>query len=322
MIRYNPSMHPDDPVEQHFRLIPPQASALRRLEVFTLRDLLYHFPQRYEEAGASSSTGQLTPGEKVTLIGTFRGLKARKLWKSRRNATEGWFEDGSGKVKVMWFNQPYIASYIKEGIVMKVTATVGGSPDKPFLANPEAERSDISELSQGLFKQESDDAEIVPDTTLFPVYAESQGITSRWFYHAAKRLFEHQVHKQITDPIPENIRTRLHLPDLPSALVVIHTPEKIAHTEAARKRFAFEEILTLQTLRAQERAANERIIGFRDRRRTRARTNISRRTRRHANRRPAARDRRYSLRPRKTPPDGSTPRRRCRQRQNACRGGR
>src|ERR1043166_4408900 len=96
---YTDLMHPTDPITKHFKLDGKHASALKRLGIATLRDLLYHFPARYEQAGSEGNTGNLVPGTKVTLIGKLSGLKARKLWKSRRSATEGWFEDGSGKVK-------------------------------------------------------------------------------------------------------------------------------------------------------------------------------------------------------------------------------
>src|SRR3989338_9448682 len=132
-------MTPSDRIEKHFRLTPFQIAALKRLGLSTIRDLLYHFPSRYEEAGVEGQAGHLSRGSKVTLVGVLSDLKARKLWKSKRNVTEGWFEDQSGKVKVMWFNQPYIASYVPQGMPVKVTGTVGGKPERPYIANPEVE---------------------------------------------------------------------------------------------------------------------------------------------------------------------------------------
>lgn len=99
-------MSPDDEIAKHFRVTPVQHAALHRLGLSTIEDLLRHFPARYEQGGSSARVKELIKGEKVTLIGILSGLKAKKLWKSRRNITEGWFEDASGRVKVMWFNQP------------------------------------------------------------------------------------------------------------------------------------------------------------------------------------------------------------------------
>jgi len=258
-------MNPSSNITDHFRLTPDQKAALRRLGLLTIRDLLYHFPVRFETAGASGNAAGLVPGVKVTLIGTFHGLKARKLWKSRRNATEGWFEDGTGRVKVMWFNQPYIASYIPENTVAKVTATVGGKDGRVYLTNPEVEiippdmAVAVANAGKGLF---SDGTAGADASKLFPVYPESRGITSRWFYHAIERVFAARAHTAIPDPIPSDILKKYRLPDLGVAFAYIHTPEKDAHAKAARKRFAFEEILTIQITRALERAENDSFKTF------------------------------------------------------------
>jgi ATP-dependent DNA helicase RecG len=260
-------MKPSSNVIEHFRLIPHQVKALRRLGIITIEDLLRHFPARYETTGSSSTVRSLVPGTKVTLYGKLSGLKAKKLWKSRRNATEGFFEDTSGRVKVMWFNQPYMASYVSEGSVVKVTGTVGGSVEKPYITNPEVEKvsSQIAHAAdKGLFSNSDSDSNSLEQEIpgIFAVYPETAGITSLWIRHAIERLFNARVQTQLIDPIPDEVRARYHLPDLAEALVYIHTPEKNAHAEAARKRFAFEEIFVIQTARAQERARNDAQSSF------------------------------------------------------------
>lgn len=249
---YHARMNPQDPLERHFRLTAPQKSALKRLGIASIEDLLRHFPSRYEVAGSSSTTRALTPGQKVTLFGVLSKLKAKKLWKSRRNITEGVFEDQSGTVRVMWFNQPYMASYVAQGTTVKLTGTVGGSAEKPYIANPEVEAIPLSALPEGMFGDGTEEA-----PRIFPVYPESRGISTLWFFHAIERLFAEGAQRALLDPIPEDVRTRYNLPDLETALVYIHAPEKLAHAEAARKRFAFEEIFVMQVARALDRAQND-----------------------------------------------------------------
>jgi len=250
-------MKPDDLLTQQFRLIAPQQAALKRLGIVTVRELVYHFPTRYEKAGASATTAQLVPGTKVSLIGILSKLEAKKLWRSKRTATEGWFSDSNGRVKVLWFNQPYIAKMAPQGVTVKVTGSISGSPEKPYITNPEVVAVTATEAAEGLFKQDTPE-----NTRIFPVYPETRGITSRWFYHAIKRIFDAGVLGEIDDPIPETIREKYHLPDLATSLVWIHAPEKDIHAAAARKRFAFEEIFAIQTARARERAENAALDAF------------------------------------------------------------
>jgi ATP-dependent DNA helicase RecG len=244
-------MRPEDLVTKHFRLVPAQQAALRKLKIHSIEDVLYHFPVRYERAGGEGRVHALVPKTKVSLVGMFSKLEAKKLWKSRRTATEGWFEDGTGKVKVLWFNQPYIAKMTPQGVAVRLSGMVAGTPEKPYITNPEVSVLSGHE-STGLFASDTDDTV----TPLFPVYPESAGITSRWFFHALARVFESGVHKMLVDPIPAATRERLHLPELSTALVWMHVPEEERHTETARKRFAFEEMFVLHTGKTLERIAN------------------------------------------------------------------
>lgn len=247
-------MKADDLLLQHFaRLRADQKAALTRLGIRTIRDLLYHFPARYEASGPSGTVASVTPGSDVTLFGTIRKPEVRKAWKSRRPMAEAWLEDASGRIKLMWFSQPYMAKMVADGMVVKATGRIAGTGAKIYLANPEIDKSPVSpdDVHESLFM--TADAPIIEDT-LYAIYPESRGISSLWFLHALKKVFEAHVHEGIEDPLPEEILEKYNLPTLATALVWIHAPRKQSDADAARKRFAFEEIFTLQLALARERA--------------------------------------------------------------------
>lgn len=238
------------------RLKSEQHVALKRLGVVTVRDLLYHFPARYETAGTTGTISGLTLGSDVTLVGTIRKPEARKSWKTKRPMAEAWLEDATGRVKLRWFSQPYIAKMVHEGMVARVSGKVTGSAEKLYIANPKVERSEVApeDAHHSLFAEGSDE---MPDG-LSPVYPESRGISSLWFTHAVKKLIATNLHEKIEDPLPLELRTSYHLPTLSSAIVWMHLPKKKSDSDAARKRFAFEEVFALQLAMKQERAENER----------------------------------------------------------------
>jgi ATP-dependent DNA helicase RecG len=137
-------MQPSDPIEKHFtRLKPDQKRALTRLGIRTIEDLLYHIPARYEAAGPTGTIAGASPGAEVTLYGTVRKPDVRKTWKSRRPIAEAWLEDASGRIKMMWFSQPYIAKSLADGMVVKATGRVGGTGTKIYLANPAIDRTPV-----------------------------------------------------------------------------------------------------------------------------------------------------------------------------------
>lgn len=246
-------MKPGDLIETHFtRLKPDQKKALSRLGLRTIRDLLYHFPARYEAAGPSGTIESAVLGTDVTLYGTIRKPETKKAWKSKRPMAEAWLEDASGRIKLMWFSQPYMAKMVADGMVVRATGKVSGSSGKVYLANPEIDRSPIppEEVHESLF---SEGAGLIEDS-LYAIYPESRGVSSLWFTHALKKVFQSGVHELLPDPIPEDLLKRYKLPTLSAALVFIHAPKKKPDADAAKKRFAFQEVFAIQLATQAERA--------------------------------------------------------------------
>ena len=243
-------MHSQDTLSTHFRLDENHKSALKKLRIHTVSDLLYHLPTRYEDISQIQSVGGLVVGSDAVVYGKVGGLKTRKTWKGRRPISEGWVEDGSARIKIMWFNQPYIAKMMVDGAYVKLAGKVSGTAEKPYLSNPEIET--VGELPidrhDSLFKDTGNG-----DETLYPVYREVKGVTSKWMYHTIQKCFKGGVLESLEDPLPEDILKKYNLPNLRTALVWIHAPKKAEHTEAARKRFAFEEVFYIQVTKQQER---------------------------------------------------------------------
>jgi ATP-dependent DNA helicase RecG len=286
-------MHEADLLAKHLRLTRDHAQALERLGIRSLRDLLYHFPSRYEEAGGEANVANIVLGADVSLVGTLEKLETKRSWKRKIPISEGYLRDQSGRVKLMWFNQPYIAKMYMDGTTVKVTGKVTGSSGKLYIANPHLEKVSLDEA--GLFASKENDEEknlqIEPEQNyseengleahsalsagaargpfrrngfaekgspasfrLFAVYPETKGISSLWFRHAIEKVLTQSLLETIEDPIPPEILKKYNLPRLSSALLWIHRPEELKQTVAARKRFAFEEIFYIQLGRAQERA--------------------------------------------------------------------
>lgn len=247
-----------DPLTDHLRLMEQQKAALLRLGIHTIQDLLLHFPFRYDMAGDESNIGGLVAGQEATVIGTIDKLETKKSWKRKIPVSEGVITDTSGKIKCMWFNQPYIAKMYQNGTLVKATGKVSGSGPKMYLANPQLER--VSSTDEGLFIQTEEKAS---DThALFAMYPESRGVTSLWMRHAIDKVLKAGVLNDLEDPIPAEIVKRYNLPTLKTALIWIHTPQKLLDAAAARKRFAFEEVFFIQLERARERASQAKEKSF------------------------------------------------------------
>ena len=246
------TMQLSDRLKLHFRIDTLHEKALKRLGIETVGDLLSHLPARYEDISDVQSVGGLEKGQDTVVYGQLSGLKTRKAWKSKIPIAEGYVEDGSAKIKVMWFHQPYLAKMYSNGMYVKLAGKVAGSDGKLYLSNPEVEPLDALPIDRhdSIFKGTEQSGD-----TLYPVYRETKGITSKWFYHTVLKCFEKNILTEVRDPIPAEILKKYNLPELKTALVWIHSPKKADHAASARKRFAFEEVFYIQIKKAQERAA-------------------------------------------------------------------
>ncbi|MBP7770709.1 MAG: hypothetical protein KA066_02240, partial [Candidatus Pacebacteria bacterium] len=227
---------------EHFRLTDAQKSALERLGLRTVHDLLHHFPSRYEVAGEGAEIAGLVAGQEASIVGTLEKLEAKKGWKSRIPMTEGYLRDNTGRIKCRWFNQPYISKMYADGTLVRATGKVSGAPGKLYLANPQLQK--VSPTEAGLFEANqnpqkkslggggqmpgafgdkdffSADSE-QPD--LFAVYPESRGTTSLWMRHAVAKFLTTEILEQVEDPIPPELLKNYNLPTLRTALVWVHT---------------------------------------------------------------------------------------------------
>lgn len=237
-------------LEETFRLQLKQKKALERLGLFTVYDLLLFLPSRYTHAGDTTTISHLTKGEQAIVYGTLSGLKTKKAFRKKTPMAEATLTDETGKIKIIWFNQAFIAKTFEEGALVRIAGKVSEGKYGLYFSNPEVEKSAGKED----FNPASLFAEEGPTSTFFlPTYPESRGVTSRFISHTIGKVLSHPVFETIEDPMPSSILKKYNLPDLQTALLWIHTPKKESHIAAARKRFAFQEIFFIQLSRAQTR---------------------------------------------------------------------
>ena len=236
------------PLSEIFRLLPAQKKALEKLKLKTVSDLLYHFPTNYSSPVPPVKIRDLKKGDTALIYGITRNLKLGKAFRKRIAMADGFIEDDTGRIKAVWFNQPYLAKMIGEGSPVRVTGKITERKGELYFANPEIEAIESLPVggSESLFK----DAE---DSPLYPTYPESRGITSRWFYYSIQKIFKSGIVDSLVDPLPKYILDQYHLPTLKTAIVLIHAPKKETDALASRKRFAFEEIFFIQLEKQKER---------------------------------------------------------------------
>ncbi len=239
----------DAPLEKFLRLDATHKKGLGKLGLSSIRDLLFYFPERYGDTAVVQYIGSAIVGSSSVFFGKISKLKTSKGFRSKIAMSEAWIEDDTGKIKAVWFHQPYIAKMIHEDAFVRVEGKVLDRKGELYLSNPKIEvvTKLPSAIGDSLFGGKEE------EHFLYPVYSETQGLTSNWIYHTIQKIFKAGALDSIQDPVPESILKEYSLPTLKTALVWIHAPKNQNDALSARKRFAFEEVFLIQLHNQKER---------------------------------------------------------------------
>jgi len=208
---------------------PAHGKKLERLGVVTIRDLLYHFPHRYDDFSHLKTISQLMFGEEVTLILTIIECKTRETI-NRRKVTTVLLGDQTGTISSIFFNQPFLQGQFRPGRKIVISGEVSNDSHHLGFRQPEWEPLSNELLHTG---------------RIVPVYPLTEGITNRWLRRLSKPVVDYWA-SRVADPLPEPIRRDHKLADLNFSLNEIHYPTALEKMERARRRLAFEEFLVIQ----------------------------------------------------------------------------
>ena len=210
---------------------PRHASMLTRLGLYTLGDMLYNFPRRYDDYSQLKPIRDVFYGQQVTVIGEVTLVNNRPLRGGKMTITEVVINDGTAGLRLTWFNQPWLANRLKAGDAISVSGKIEQYLGRLVMNGPDWEPVEVENLHTN---------------RIVPVYPLTANVTQKWL-----RTLMHQVvtywAPKLTDHLPETIRQAAGLPDLGTALLQAHFPESAEKLQAARQRLAFDEIFFLQT---------------------------------------------------------------------------
>jgi len=212
---------------------PRLAEVLGKLGIRTARDLLVHFPRRYEDRTHFARIASLEHGETATILGTVIGADNVQT-RGRLVLTKVVVDDGSGSVVLTWFNQKFRKEqFLKlKGREIVAYGTVQAGRWGVEITSPE-------------WELHSEDTDPLSSGRVVPVYPLTEGIFQinlRKIISGALDLYVPLVE----ETLPEDLRNRLDLLDAAEAIRNIHFPESEAALDAARKRLVFEELFLLQ----------------------------------------------------------------------------
>ncbi len=209
---------------------PSNAKILSTIGINTLDDLLHYYPRRYDDYSKMKPINRLSVGEVVTILAAVKRVDNRSLHGGKREITEAILDDGTGVLRVTWFNQPWLASRLPAGTQIVLSGKVEMYLGRLVMNSPEWEYLEQEHLHTN---------------RIVPVYPLTAGISQKQLRKAIYQVASFWAPRH-GDYLPTSIRESGGLVPLSTALAQIHFPENQAKLEAARERLAFDEIFMLQ----------------------------------------------------------------------------
>ena len=208
------------------------AARLNKVGVETVSDGLYLFPRRHLDFSQHRPIAELVPGPEQTAAGFVWNAKETRLGRRARGA-EVIIGDETGNIRAVWFNQPYLVRVFRPGAQVIFSGRVAVFRGQLGFESPEYEVLD------------SEDQDLTHAGRLVPVYPLTEGLSGRTVRRLIKGLVDTWA-DELPDPLPEEVKKRHGFPILSQALRSAHYPSSWEAYEEARRRLAFDELLTIQ----------------------------------------------------------------------------
>jgi len=218
---------------------------LKKLGIETVKDLLFHFPHRYEDFSQILKISQIKINQIFCIKGRIIKIENIKTHKKGIILTQALISDESGSIKAIWFNQPFLKNVLKKDTHLLLAGKLTIGAKESCLQNPVYEK--IKDPNIQPF-----DPRLTHVGRIVPVYPETEGLTSRWLRFAIKRILKKYL-TSLKEPLPEFILKKYNLLPIKEAISQIHFPSSFELAKKAKERFAFQDLLILQLFVLEQR---------------------------------------------------------------------
>lgn len=220
------------------------AALYHKLNIYTVYDLITHYPREYEEWQDITSISDIQVNQVQAIHATVISVPQTLHVKRNMSITTVHVKDSTGQCDLAYFNMPYIKNNLQ--------------PGKQYILRGQAVmRRNVLTLEHP--KIITGEEFIKHLHTLTPIYSTTKGLTVQAIAKTVRNALDELA---FYDYFPDFMRTEYDLPEYAQAMRDIHFPENRTALIAARKRLVFEEffffILSVMTLKdMSERSVND-----------------------------------------------------------------
>ncbi len=226
-LRSAPANYLDSPVEDLPQVAAKRLSCLHKLDIYTVYDVVTYFPRAYENWSRILPIDDLKDKEEASFIAVVR-QKASLQRKGRLSILRSVLSDGSGTIRAVWFNQPYLMNRLVKNESYFFRGKIRRDGRNFDVTNPSVESA------------ETDGALLIR-----PYYPLTKGLTQGVLRSLIKEALPKAL-PCLREILPERILREEDLAPIVFAYEQIHRPASEEDLEMARKRLIYEELFLIQ----------------------------------------------------------------------------
>ncbi len=204
--------------------------AMERLGIHRVRDVLLRLPNRYLDFTNVVSIAYADVGSDATVVGRVDRMVLKRP-KPRMQIVELSVMDDTGVVIASFFRQPWIAEQVHEGDLVALSGKISFAYGFKQLKAPFYEVVE-QEGSSGSYAR------------ILPVHPVGEGISASWMRRIISAAIADAA--DVCDHLPSELVARRGLMSFARAIREVHFPSSLDAAEEARRRLAYDELLTLQ----------------------------------------------------------------------------
>ncbi len=208
---------------------PKKHKALAEMGIDNMLDLLTHYPRRYIDRSQQRSIRELQHGESAMVVATVRSISSRRV-RGNRVMVTGSISDGSGVIKITFFNQSWRERQLPSGTEAIFFGKVEDFRGAKQFTNPIV---DMLGTATGKI------------VAVYP-QSEKSGLSSSDFSEFCAQVIRRCSARTIAETVPAFVLEQFNLMSRWDAFRMIHEPTEMAATMVARQRLVFDELLRIQ----------------------------------------------------------------------------
>ena len=202
-----------------------------RLGIFTVKDLLFHFPTRHANFPPTAPIADLFFQAEGSVVGNLERLEVENLPRGLKKL-RATVRDQTGTVYAVWLRHGVARIGVNTGENIALSGRLMLQGRQLVFENPDYERAD---------------GPAIHTRRLVPVHPLTNGLSDKELRGRIHWALTHFA-AQLADPLPDSVRAQHNLPGIADALWRMHFPASLEDYALARRRFAFEELLTIQLM--------------------------------------------------------------------------